>query len=138
MKFLKQHVTAKSIAGIVLLLVIFSVIISIIGYRSFTEALLDQYADGAFMTADTAAGIVNADRMDEYAQSGGTTLEYRAVWEKLDALCNSSGVTFVYVIQPDRSDYAHITFLFSTINHDSTALSTSRPPKALWWSGIRV
>ena len=119
MKFLKQHVTAKSIAGIVLLLVIFSVIISIIGYRSFTEALLDQYADGAFMTADTAAGIVNADRMDEYAQSGGTTLEYRAVWEKLDALCNSSGVTFVYVIQPDRSDYAHITFLFSTINHDS-------------------
>ncbi|MBR4474755.1 MAG: PP2C family protein-serine/threonine phosphatase [Oscillospiraceae bacterium] len=119
MKFLKQHVTAKSIAGIVLLLVTFSVIISIIGYRSFTEALLDQYADGAFMTADTAAGIVNADRMDEYAQSGGTTLEYRAVWEKLDALCNSSGVTFVYVIQPDRSDYAHITFLFSTINHES-------------------
>ena len=119
MKRLKQHVTVKSITGIVALLVLFSVIVSIIGYRTFTNALLNQYAEGAFLTAQTAAELVDADRMDEYAQSGGTTPEYLAVWDRLDHLCNSSGSTFIYVIEPDRSDYGHITFLFSTIDHDS-------------------
>ena len=116
---LRQHVTFKSIFGIVLLLVLFSLIVSAIGYNSFTEALLQQYAEGAFLTARTAAELVDADRLDEYAQSGGTTAAYLEVWDQMDHLCNSSGATFIYVIQPDRSDYGHITFLFSTIDHDS-------------------
>ncbi len=119
MKRLRQHVTFKSISGIVLLLVLFSVIVGVIGYRTFTDALLNQYAEGAFLTARTAAELVDADRLDEYAQSGGTTSEYLAVWDRMDHLCNSSGSTFIYVIEPDRSDYGHITFLFSTIAHDS-------------------
>ena len=120
MKFLREHAAVKSITGIILLLVIFSAIVSRIGYNSFTGALLSQYADGAFLTAETAAQYLDADRMEEYAGSGGTTEEYRAVWEQLDRLCNSSGATFIYVIQPDRTDYRHITFLFSTINHESS------------------
>ncbi len=119
MKGLRQHVTVKSISGIVLLLVLFSAIVSVIGYRTFTNALLNQYAHGAFLTAQTAAELVDADRLDEYAQSGGVTPEYMAVWDQLDHLCNTSGSTFIYVIEPDRSDYGHITFLFSTIDHDS-------------------
>ena len=119
MKLLRQHVTVKSIGGIVLLLLVFFVTVSIIGYNSFTEALLAQYSEGAFLTAETAARCVDADRMDAYAQSGGTTQEYLDAWEEMDVLCNSSGATFIYVIQPDRSDYAHITFLFSTIDHNS-------------------
>ena len=119
MKLLKQHVTVKSIGGIVLLLLVFFATVSIIGYNSFTEALLSQYSEGAFLTAETAARRLDADRMEEYAQSGGTTPEYLEAWQEMDQLCNSSGATFIYVIQPDRSDYAHITFLFSTIDHDS-------------------
>ena len=65
MKRLRQHVTIKSISGIVLLLILFSAIVSVIGYRTFTDALLDQYAEGAFLTAQTAAELVDADRMDE-------------------------------------------------------------------------
>ena len=120
MKKLRQHAAFKSIAGIVLLLAIFSAIVSAIGYNGFTEALLTQYANGAFLTAEAAAKQVDADRMDEYEQSGGTTEEYRVVWSALDELCNSSGSTFIYVIRPDRTDWAHITFLFSTIDHDSS------------------
>ena len=120
MKRLRQHVTFKSIAGMVLLLVLFSAIVSVIGYRTFTNALLDQYAEGAFLTAQTAAELVDADRLDEYAQSGGTTPAYMDVWNRMDHLCNTSGSTFIYVIVPDRSDYGHITFLFSTIDHDSS------------------
>ncbi len=102
-----------------LLLVVFSVIVCLIGYHSFTNALLNQYADGAFLTARTAAQEVDGDRDEAYAGSGGTTEEYKAVWERLDHLCNTSGSTFIYLIQPDRTDYAHITFLFSTIDHES-------------------
>ena len=119
MKRLRQHVTIKSIAGIVLPLVLFSIIVSVIGYRTFTNALLDQYAEGAFLTAQTAAELVDADRMDEYAASNGTTPEYMEVLDRMDHLCNTSGSTFIYVILPDRTDYRHITFIFSTIDHDS-------------------
>ena len=119
MKILKQHAAVKSIGGIVLLLLVFFAVVSIIGYNSFTEALMSQYSEGAFLTAETAAQMVDADRMDEYAESGGATQEYLDVCNQLDHLCNSSGSTFVYVIRPDRSDYAHITFLFSTIDHES-------------------
>ena len=119
MKKLREHAAIKIIIGMLLLLVIFSLVVSAIAYRTFSKALLTQYAEGAFLTAETAAQYVNPVRIDDYAASGGVTHEYRRVWSQLDQLCNSLGATFIYVIEPDRSDYAHITFLFSTINHDS-------------------
>ncbi|MBQ3281151.1 MAG: SpoIIE family protein phosphatase [Eubacterium sp.] len=119
MKYIRDHARVKSILGIVLFLLIFAVIVSVIGFRSFSEAIMEQYAEGAFMTADAAVQMIEGDKMEDYASSGGKTEEYKAAWDQLDKLCNSSGSTFVYVIQPDRTDYAHITFIFSTINHDS-------------------
>ena len=119
MKKLREHATFKSVIGIVLILMLFSATISIIGYRTFTDALLNQYAEGAFLTADTAVHLLDPDRMEQYTKSGGLTLEYQGIWNEMDRLCNSSGSTFIYVIMPDRTDYAHITFLFSTINHQS-------------------
>jgi len=119
MKQVRDKIAVKSIIGIVLLLAVFAGIVSIIGYRRFTEALLTQYSDGAFRIADAAGTIVDADRMDRYARSGGTTWEYTKAWESLDKLCNASDATFIYVIRPDRPDYGHITFLFSTMNRRS-------------------
>ena len=115
----KVSIIFKSVAGIVLLLAVFSLVVSIIGYNSFTEALLAEYADGAFRTAEIAAMELDTDKMEEYAQSGGVTEEYKRVLDSMEKVCNSSGVTFIYVIRPDLTDYAHITFLFSTINENS-------------------
>ena len=109
----------KSIAGIVILLILFSVIVSVMGFNSFTEALLEQYYEGAVRTAETAAMELDVSRMEEYAQSGGTTEAYQEAWERMSRLCNSSGSTFIYVIRPDLTDYGHITFLFSTISDTS-------------------
>ena len=120
MKRLRQSISFKSISGIVLLLVLFSLIVSMIGYNGFTDALLNQYSEGAFHTARIAAAIIEADRIDEYSRSSGETEAYQAAWTSLRRLCNSANATFVYVIQPDRTDYKHITFLFSTINRHST------------------
>ena len=114
----KQHATVKSIIGIVIMLVLFSAVVLVIGYNILTNALLEQYSEGAYLTAKTAAGHVDADRMDVYTDSGGEGEEYSKVWNELDSLCNSSGSTFIYVIIPTE-DYSHIKFIFSTIDHDS-------------------
>ena len=115
----KLGITFKSLFGIVLLLLTFAVIAILIGFNSFTNAVLQQYADGAFQTADAAALLLKPDRIDDYESSNGETAEYQSVWKSMTELCNRTGVTFIYVIQPDLTDYAHITFLFSTINKNS-------------------
>ena len=120
MKKISQSIVLKSISGIVVILVIFSVSVSIIGYKGFTDALLKQYSDGALLIAKTAAMAVEADKTDSYLKSGGKTEKYKNVWNNLNQLCNSSDSTFIYVIRPDLTDYAHITFIFSTINQNSS------------------
>ena len=118
-KKVRVSIIIKSITGIAVLLVAFSAIVNIIGFTSFTDALLDQYSEGAFRTAETAAMELDVSRMDEYANSGGATEEYKKALSSMEKLCNSSGSTFIYVIRPELSDYSHITFLFSTINENS-------------------
>ena len=119
MKKKGHRITIKSIAGIVLLLVVFSLVVSVIGYRELTDALINQYSESAFHTGRVAAVVVNADRIEDYWASNGESNDYYTVWSALTALCNSSNSTFIYVIEPDRTDYAHIRFLFSTINSKS-------------------
>ena len=109
----------RTFAGIAILLAAFSIILGAIGYRVFSDAISEQYADGAFNTADSAYVLINPDRIDALADSGGETEEYKEVWLAIDSLCNSQGVTFIYIIQPDTTDYRHITFIVSTMNHSS-------------------
>ena len=116
MKIIKEHITYRSILVIVLLLTIFAVMIASIGFHGFTDALMEQHADGAYLAARTAVHIINPDRIDEYLESGGETEEYKTAIATMQRLCDSSNSTFIYVILPDRSDYNHITFLFSTRN----------------------
>ena len=116
MKIIKEHITYKSILVIVLLITVFAVMIGAIGFHGFTDALLEQHADGAYLTARTACHIISPDRIDEYMESGGQSEEYKTAIDTMQRLCDSSNSTFIYVILPDRSDYNHITFLFSTRN----------------------
>lgn len=119
MKDPRKSIVFKSIFGIVFLLFVFAVIVNIIGYKGFTNSLLTLYTEDGFRTAETAAELIDADKIDEYEKSSGVTQEYKAVWNGLDRLCNSQGVTFIYLIRPDRTDYGHIKFIFSTINKES-------------------
>ncbi len=114
-----DNITFKCIAATIVILLLFAMIAGYIGYMGYTDALMGQYADGAFRLGEAAAAYIDADRLDDYLKNGGTGEDYAATWEKLDKLCNGAGVTFVYVIQPDLTDYAHIHFVFSTVNHQS-------------------
>ena len=116
---MRKSITLKSILSIVCLLVVFAVIVGIAGNRAFSEAIRMQYAEDALHIAKAAAGEVDADLMDLYFESGGQSEEYREVWARMDELCNAMDATFIYVIRPDLTDYNHITFVFSTVNHAS-------------------
>ncbi|MBP3204860.1 MAG: SpoIIE family protein phosphatase [Lachnospiraceae bacterium] len=120
MKKVRESVAFKSISGIVLLLTVFAAIVCTIGYKGFTKVLLEQYAERAFQTAQTAGDMVDPDRIEAFIETQGTSDEYVTLWKKIDQLCNSTGSTFIYAIQPDRTDYGHITFVLSTINKNST------------------
>ena len=85
----------RTFVGIAILLAAFSIIMGAIGYRVFSDAISEQYADGAFNTADSAYVLIDPDRIDALADSGGETEEYRKVWLAIDSLCNSQGVTFI-------------------------------------------
>lgn len=118
-----NRVLVKSIVAIVLPLMLFASIVGVAGNKAFSDAMQVQYASSACRMADAAALEVDPDRMDAYLASGGESEEYRAVWDRLDQLCNALGVTFIYVIQPDLTDYGHITFVFSTVNADFSEYS---------------
>lgn len=123
MKTPRNSVTLKSILAIMAWLLIFALIVGVEGNKAFMDALQLQYAADGVRIAKTAAMEINADRMDQYVESGGKTEEYHAIWERLDRLCNSMGATFIYVIQPDLTDYGHISFVFSTVNSNYSEYS---------------
>ena len=120
MKKIKENIIVKTILILVVVLVAFTVLVSVIGYQEVTQALLDQYSEGAFRTAEIAASFVDHDKIDEFMRSGGKGAEYEETWNRLSSICNATGSTFIYVITPDTSDYQHITFLFSTMNQESS------------------
>ena len=116
---LRDSIVFKCIASVVVLLALYSIIIGLVGYYGLTESLTDKYEEEAFRICRLSAMYVDADRLEDYRNSGGKTEEYQDVLDSLQGICNRSGSTFVYVIQPDTSDYGHITFLFSTMNEKS-------------------
>ncbi|MBO5555566.1 MAG: SpoIIE family protein phosphatase [Oscillospiraceae bacterium] len=116
MKKLIRGITFKSIFSIVLLLSMFAAAVDAAGNDAFADAAKLQYASDAFRIANAAALTLDPDRMDAYFESGGDSEEYQTAWKRMDQLCNTMGATFIYVIRPDRADYGHITFVFSTVN----------------------
>ena len=109
------------------LLVVFAVIVNLAGNRAFSEAIRMQYSEDAFRIATAAAMEIDGDRMDEYFDKGEDWEEYRTIWNRMDELCNAMGATFIYVIRPDLTDYGSISFVFSTVNHDSEYSPYPRP-----------
>ena len=113
------RLAVKSAIAMTAMLIIYTMIMGYIGYKGISDSLLDHYSAGAFRTADRAAEMIDADEIDRMFAEGPETEEYKALHDRVQALCNDSRVTFIYVIQPDLTDYAHIRFFISTASDDS-------------------
>lgn len=113
---LRSSMAANIIGAIVIMLVIFGAIVSTIGYLSFTKAFKVEYADSTYHMANTAATLVKGDHLTDYLE-GKLPDEYQITKSALDIYVKKMGVTMVYVIRVDQSDYGRFTCIFDLIDN---------------------
>ena len=53
------------------MLAVFAGLVGYVGYDGFRDSLLEQYEDGALLTASTAADIIDGEDLYRYNQSEG-------------------------------------------------------------------
>ncbi|MBP5655609.1 MAG: SpoIIE family protein phosphatase [Clostridiales bacterium] len=118
-KTYKKKLAVRQLIHIILIIVVFSAIVSFVGFMGFTEVMMNQYVTGGYRIANTAKDYIDPDRLEEWLAGDGTSADYLIVWNRLDKLCNSSQSTFIYVIKPS-DEYWNVNYIFSTVNHETT------------------
>ncbi len=104
------------IGAIVLVLAIFALVVSLLGYASFTRAFFNEYAVTTYHMADTATTLINGDHLDDYL-AGEETEEYLITKGYLDGYCKRISVSLIYVIEVDRSDYGRFVSIFNPVDN---------------------
>lgn len=117
--FSRKNLAFNIISAIVLLLLVFSWIVSAIGYKSFTDAFKKEYTDTTANMAYTAALLVNGDHIDDYLADGGQSEEYLQTKQRLDTYCKSMDVSIVYAIKVDTTDYGRFTSVFNSVGENT-------------------
>ena len=108
--------TRRIIGTIVILLLVFSIIISSLGYAIFLQAIKNDYAYTTAKMGNTAAALINGDHIDDYL-AGKEKEEYKTTKEHLDTYCFKMELSLLYLIKVDQSDYGSYTSIFNCVNH---------------------
>ena len=114
----RPSLSVSIIGSIVLLLTVFGLIVSSLGYVNFTNAYKEGYATSTYRIANTASALVNGDHLDDYL-NGYEFEEYLQTKEYLDIFCQKMDVSMIYVIVVDTSDYWLFTSVFNPINNSA-------------------
>lgn len=125
LKSYRRNLAFKIISSFVVLLLAFSIFVSIVGFYSFTKSFKREYAATSNNMADTATMLVDGNRIDYYLKNG-VDLEYKKTLSQLDEYCNDINVSIVYVIKVDTSDYGRFVSVFNSI--DNTVDNTNYKP----------
>lgn len=78
LRLFTRSLTFNIIAATTLLLFVFCMVVSTIGYIKFTDSLTKEYTDSAYRTAETAAVLVDSDKIEQYLQSDDTEKKIEA------------------------------------------------------------
>ena len=113
---IRNSMTFNIIGVIVLLLIFFGFIVATIGFYSFTYSFKKEYSTTTYHMADTATTLVNGDHLDEYL-AGEEKEEYDRSRRYLDGYCKRIGVSLIYIITVDRSDYGRFVSVFNSVDN---------------------
>ncbi len=119
LRYVTSGISFRFIFSTILMIFVFELVASVIGYLQFTKSMTKEYSESAFRTALTAATLVDGDRIDFYLETGTESDEYRGVLEAMNTLCQKQNVTLLYVIDVDTSDYNSFRSVFNTVNDNS-------------------
>ena len=114
---LRSSLTVNIIGAIVGLILFFGVVVSTIGYISFTNAFKREYATSTYHMADTATTLVDGDSIDAYLD-GDKKYAYQLTDSRLRLYCERIHVSLVYVIKVDTSDYGRFVSVFNEVNNE--------------------
>ena len=114
---LRSSMAANIIGAIVILLFVFGAFVCTTGFFNFTDSFKREYETSTYHIADTATTLVNGDHLDEYLR-GEELDEYEQSGRYLNAYTNRIGVSIIYVIMVDRSDYGRFVSVFNLINNE--------------------
>ena len=113
---LRASMTANIIGAIVLAILVFGLVVSSIGYLSFTKAFKNEYAVSTYHMDDTATSLINGDHLEAYLE-GGMAEEYRQTKDYLDAYCRKMSVSLIYLIRVDTIDYGRFVSVFNSVDN---------------------
>ena len=122
---MRFQMAVNIIGAIVALMTVFGIIVSIIGYVSFTDAFKKEYATSTYHMADTATALVNGDNLAVYLE-GEEEEEYLLTKQHIDTYCEKMSVSLIYVIMVDTSDYGRFVSVFNAV--DNTVDNSSYIP----------
>lgn len=111
--------TFNTIGAIIVLLFVFQVIVSTIGYLLFTRYLSKEYNESAFRTATTASALVSGDDVSAFLDQKDDILEdrdtetvrrYKECVSRIGLLCDTQDVNVIYVIavNPDYKSFVSV------------------------------
>ena len=114
---IRSSMAANIIGAIVVLLFVFGAFVCTTGFINFTDSFKREYENSTYHMADTATTLVNGDHLDEYLR-GEELEEYEQSKRYLYAYTNRIGVSIIYVIMVDQSDYGRFVSVFNLIDND--------------------
>ena len=94
MQKLRSGMAFNIIGAIIALMLVFGIVVSMVGYASFTGAFKKEYATSTYHMADTATTLVNGDHLEAYL-AGDLVGEYRDSRQYLDAYCKRMSVSLI-------------------------------------------
>ena len=112
----RSGMTFNIIGMIVLLLIVFGIIAGAVGLVNFTQAFENEYATTTYHMADTATTLINGSHIADYLE-GKRTIEYMQSKSYLEAYCKRIGVSLIYVIIVDTSDYGRFVSVFNHVDN---------------------
>ncbi len=104
-RFSRKNLAFNIISAVVLLILVFSILVSLIGYATFTDSMNEGYGSKATEVAYTAATLINPNHIQQYLEKGTGDNEWQRSSKNLQTLCDKMEVTKIYIVCVDNADY---------------------------------
>ena len=117
--FSRNNLAFNIVSAVLLLIFVFSIIVSLIGSNILTENVNRSYGDAAYAVADMGLSMVNGNHIDRYLKNGESDEEWQETTRQLQTLCDRMQVTMIYVICLDTADYESYTTVFHVVGSDN-------------------
>ena len=112
----KKSFSVILIVTIVIVICALGFITSLIGYKEFTSVLEKQYNNSAYEIAETVRSYLDADRLDEYLETGVKDDDYNRIEANLDQLVVTMNCNYIYVAKIRPDNLLETTYIFDSVN----------------------